>query len=271
MINFKSYWNNKDKRKGLLGTIVLHLALFFIFLFMGLTYYEPKPEDGIVINFGYSATGMGDQSDGAEAAVTTTPETTTPTETQEANTDDAQDPVMTQDAIDAPSVSTKSSKQTEPVKETPKVEEQKPSNELSDLLNQVDNTKPGGEGVAGGAGDQGDPTGDPDSPNRTGGGGGGNGGSGNYMLGNRKALEKPAPEYQCADEGRVVVKIYVDRNGKVNRAIPGDKVPGGAATTTTSSCLFEKAKAAAIRTTWQADDDAPTLQIGYIIYNFKKR
>jgi outer membrane biosynthesis protein TonB len=271
MPKLESYWKDKDKRKGLISTVVVHLALLFIFLFMGLTYYEPKPEDGIVINFGYSATGMGDQSDGAEAAAATTPETNTPTETQEATIDDAQDPVMTQDAVDAPSIPTKSTKKTEPVKETPKVEEQKPSNELSDLLNQVNNTKPGGEGVAGGAGDQGDPTGDPDSPNRTGGGGGGNGGSGNYMLGSRKALEKPNPTYECAEEGRVVVKIYVDRNGKVSRAIPGDRVPGGAATTTTSSCLFEKAKTAAMNTTWQSDNDAPTLQTGYIIYNFKKR
>jgi hypothetical protein len=67
-----------------------------------------------------------------------------------------------------------------------------------------------------------------------------------------------------------VVKIYVNREGKVTRAIPGEKVPKGPATTTTSSCLFEKAKAAAMRTTWQGDSDAPATQIGFIIYNFQK-
>ena len=54
---FKELWNTKDKRKGLLGSIAFHLLLLLIFLFFGLTYYEPKPEDGILINFGNSETG----------------------------------------------------------------------------------------------------------------------------------------------------------------------------------------------------------------------
>ncbi len=269
MPGLSKYWKDKDKRKGLMGTVVLHLALFLIFLFMGLTYYEPKPEEGIVINFGYSATGMGNQNDGAERATRPTPQSQQVNNEQAVN-QEAQDPVLTQDVEDAPSLQTQSNAQTstEPTPQEP--EPPQPSDELNDLLNQVERSREGGEGEAGGAGNQGDPTGDPDSPNRVGGGGGGNG-TGNYMLGNRRALEKPEPIYECPDEGRVVVKIYVDRQGKVSRAIPGEKVPGGAATTTTSSCLYEKAKAAALRTTWQADTDAPTLQIGYIVYNFIKK
>ena len=63
---------------------------------------------------------------------------------------------------------------------------------------------------------------------------GGGGGNGNYRLGNRKALDTPKPKYQCDDEGRVVVKIYVDRRGIVTRATPGERVTNGPGTTTAS-------------------------------------
>ena len=237
---------------------------------MGLTYYDPKPEEGIVINFGNSETGMGNKADGAQSTVQ--PQQQTPkTQEKVENTETEENPVQTQDVVDAPSVDAKSAQKVEnQADEQPKEPEKpKPSNDLTKLLDNVSNSKDGGEGENEGVGDQGKPEGDPNSLNRTGGGGGG--GNGNYQLGNRKPLEKPEIKYEpCIDEGRVVVKIYVDRNGKVSRAMPGEKIPGGVASTTTSKCLFDKAKSAALRTTWQADNEAPILQTGYIIYNFYK-
>ncbi len=284
-------WKDKDRRRGLITTIVVHALLVFLFMLFGLTYLEPKPEDGIVINFGTSETGMGNQADGAPQVSQPEPQTesqpqkvVTPTPSEP----EAEQQTMTQELEDAPSIAEKKPKADPPKK--PKKEEKKPTPEeleqqrleaeraekarkLAEKFGKVSDAKAGGEGEAGGAGDQGSPDGDPNSPNRTGGatGGGGGGGGGNYLLGGRQALNKPKPEYQCDDQGRVVVKIYVDRNGKVTRAIPGEKVPSGAATTTTSSCLFDKARAAALRTTWEGDTEAPSLQIGYIIYNFQKQ
>jgi outer membrane biosynthesis protein TonB len=282
----KEIWQDKNKRKGLLTTVVVHLALLLLFLFVGLSYYEPKPEDGILINFGNSATGLGQEASGAPvsqvqtkqpAAADAQPETSTPSPSNE-NT------VATQNVVEAPSLATneKPKNQTEKKKPTPKPTETtkepakekpdpQPSNELQKLLQSTQNAKSGGEGVKKGAGDQGDPDGDKNSPNRTGSGGGGAGGQGNYRLGGRQALQKPTPDYPCSDQGRVVVKIYVNQSGQVTRAVPGERVPGGSATTTTSSCLYSQAKAAALKTTWQAKADAPDLQIGYIIYNFKKQ
>lgn len=270
----KDFFKDKDRRKGMIGSFVVHLALLLIFIFFGLKYYEPKPEDGIVINFGNSETGMGNEADGAPQTVVeeTTPEQTTPDPVETPT--EAQTPTQTQDVVEAPSVETKkSNKPKEEEKPKPvEPEKPKPSSELEKMLESVKNAKSGGEGEKEGPGDQGDPDGDPNSPSRTGSsGGGGGGGNGNYMLGGRQALNKPKPEYPCTEEGRVVVKIYVDQNGRVTNAIPGERVPGGAATTTTSSCLFDKAKAAAMRTTWQPDGDAPNPQIGYIVYNFQKR
>lgn len=282
------FWKDKDRRRGIIVSALVHLGLLLVFLFFGLTYLEPKPEDGIVINFGNSETGMGDQADGnpqtsaSEAQPQSTPEVTeTPDEASKS-------PTLTQDVVEAPSLDEKEQKQkeTEKPKEVEKPKKVEPTPEelerrrleaereakrkaMEERFAKVSESKAGGEGVKEGPGDQGDPSGDPNSPNRTGGNGGGAGG-GNYMLGGRKALFKPKPEYQCDAEGRVVVKIYVNREGKVTRAIPGEKVPQGPATTTTSSCLFDKARAAAMRTTWQGDSEAPATQIGFIIYNFQK-
>ncbi len=270
---FKEIWNDKDRRKGLISSIIFHALLLLLFLFVGLKYMEPKPEEGIVINFGNSETGMGDQADGAQTAVSEpTPQQTNPDPVE--NPMEAETPVQTQDVTEAPSVETKKTNKPK-TEEKPKVQEPekpKPSSELEKMLQSVKSSKAGGEGEKEGPGDQGSPDGDPNSKSRTGGstGGGGSGGSGNYLLDGRQALSKPKPDYPCTDEGRVVVKIYVNQNGKVTNAIPGERVPGGAASTTASGCLYDKAKSAALKTTWQPDNSAPSTQIGFIIYNFSK-
>jgi len=119
----------------------------------------------------------------------------------------------------------------------------------------------GGEGDANKAGDKGKITGDPNASGYYGAGGGGDGG--NYRLGNRKALTKPKPTYDCNEEGKVYVKISVDNNGRVFAAQAGVK-----GTTNTASCLLTKAKEAALKTRFNSDSNAPAKQIGIIIYNF---
>lgn len=264
-----------NRRRALITTLVIHGSLFILFLFVGLSYYDPKPEDGILINFGNSETGQGEVYEAPSSGSPQT-QTKTPVQNQE---------VLTQDIEDAPSID-QSSATSQPVEEEEETEKQsdspeetenqeipeepapQPSESLQDLLNKTKNSEKGDEGISEGSGDQGAEDGDPNSNNYQGNGGGGSG-DGNYMLGNRKALAKPRPS-PCEASGRVVVKIYVDRKGKVIRAVAGEKVPGGAATTTTNSCLFDQARRAAMQTTWESDRDAPVQQSGYIIYNFTK-
>ena len=51
----------KDKRKGIIGTILFHALLLVAFLFIGLTYQDPPPdEEGISIDFGVSDDGSGE-------------------------------------------------------------------------------------------------------------------------------------------------------------------------------------------------------------------
>jgi hypothetical protein len=119
----------------------------------------------------------------------------------------------------------------------------------------------GGEGDDNKAGDKGKVTGDPNASGYYGAGGSGSGG--NYQLGNRKAVSKPKPTYDCNEEGKVFVSISVDRTGKVFSAQAGVK-----GTTNSAPCLLERAREAALKTKFNSDGNAPSKQIGTIIYNF---
>jgi hypothetical protein len=120
-----------------------------------------------------------------------------------------------------------------------------------DLINQIENA----------AGENAIETGDPNASGYYGIGSDGSGG--NYNLGNRRALTRPIPEYDCNEEGKVVVTISVDPSGKVISA-----QPGATGTTNSASCLLNRAKEAALRTRFNADSNAPATQVGLIIYNF---
>jgi len=270
----KSYFKDKDQRNGLIGTLIFHSILFILFLFLGLSYYDPKPEAGVEINFGYAEDGFG-----AEAAVSIQNPSAT------SSSSSTEESIKTQDWQEAPTVSASEESKPKkdedkpqnvdepaetPVEKTIEKPDPKPSDALQSILNKTKNSQSGGEGVTAGGGDQGQENGDPRSSSRNGDGGGGGNGDGNYLLGNRLALAKPKPNYPCSDEGRVVVKIFVNQAGQVVRAIAGERIPGGAASTTTSSCLYEQAKKAAMQTTWEADGTAPDQQSGYIVYNFKR-
>ena len=124
-----------------------------------------------------------------------------------------------------------------------------------------DGNASGGEGDDNKAGDKGKVTGDPNASGYY--GAGGNGSGGNYRLGNRKALSKPKPTYDCNEEGRVFVRISVDKNGIVIAAQAGIK-----GTTNSASCLLSRAKEAALLTKFNPDSKAPAKQTGIIIYNF---
>jgi hypothetical protein len=46
---------DKNNRAGIIGTILFHVLLLILFLFVGMTYPDPPPpEEGITINFGNS-------------------------------------------------------------------------------------------------------------------------------------------------------------------------------------------------------------------------
>ena len=121
----------------------------------------------------------------------------------------------------------------------------------------------GGEGNDNAAGDKGSPDGDPNAKSYYGNGAGLDG-DGNYRLGGRRALNKEKFVQDCNESGIVVVRIEVNRQGQVIAATPGVK-----GTTNNASCLTEPARKAALATRFNSDADAPSRQVGTIVYNFK--
>tara|TARA_R110002126_G_scaffold165448_1_gene313297 strand:- start:8 stop:946 length:939 start_codon:yes stop_codon:yes gene_type:complete len=135
--------------------------------------------------------------------------------------------------------------------------------EMMGGLNKSDGTASGSEGDDNRAGDKGQPNGDPYAASYYGAKGAGNG-VGGTGLGGRSFIGNIKVVQKCNESGKVVVKIVVDKSGKVISAEPGVK-----GTENLSSCLLIPAKEIALSHRWQPDSAAPSKQIGFVVVNFK--
>lgn len=260
------YLETEHEKKSFAITTVIFVIILILCFFLGMTYMDPPPENGIAINFGTTEFGSGDIQP-------TEPIASAPQAVQaEAQPTPVTDEVATQDVADAPVIAKEKPTEKTP-KEVTKPKEKPaptPSQSTTDALNSLlngpksDGKATGGQGNDNQAGDKGKIDGTLDGSYGQGGGGKGTGGNGNYQLGNRNALAKPAPKYTCNEQGVVVVQISVNKSGKVIAADAGVR-----GTTNAASCLLEQARIAAMNTTWEPDSDAPDKQVGKIIYNFK--
>ncbi len=264
------YLEDRHKRKAVVEATIIMILLIILMFISGMTYLDPPPETGIAVNFGTSAVGSGRVQPQHN---TPQPKPVQQQPQEQISKPEVKDNVLTQDNEEAPVIKDKPQKpkpkpSPKPDKPKPKPKP-KPDKNITDILNSVNNA-PGddtnnatGEGNDNQAGDKGDISGDPNASGYYGNGGrGGGGGTGNYRLGSRRALTKPKPAYNCNEEGRVVIKIYVNKAGKVIKAMLGKGSSNNA------PCLVEAAKQAALRTKWEADPKAPDTQIGKIIFNF---
>ncbi len=257
---------------------------------------------GVSVNFGDSNVGMGNNFQNEEKVIKTTSKLIPVKEIEkvqdiisEENSKD--EGVVIPKKINVKKVKEVLIKEAKPVENTKPVKEitktpTKPQNDaLSNILkgskNGDGNGKTAGNqgsangglnnsgyGTGGSGGGSGGGTGSgngtgtgPGSGSGTGGGSGSGNGKGSgagYSLGDRKALSKPSPAYNCDEVGKVVVQITVDKNGKTVSATPGIK-----GTTNTAKCLLDQAKIAAMNTRWSADENASEQQVGKIEYNFR--
>ena len=145
----------------------------------------------------------------------------------------------------------------EPVEETPA--EPTLNSELQNLLN--DWNQPSGssnEGNSDGPGNEGVQDGKPEGMGTM------NLGDGiSYSLGGRGHLKGPDVIKEHKEEGKVVLNIYVDRNGKVKRTTP--YLTGS---TTTSQALFLLADKMAKSARFEIKSDAPIEQKGRMTFVF---
>ena len=257
---------------------------------------------GVSVNFGDSDVGMGNNFQNEEKVEKTQSKPVPVQKVQEEQDVIAEENSKDEGVVIPKKVNTKKAKEviiketkpvviTKPIKEVPKTLT-KPQNDA--LANIIKGSKTG-DGNGNSAGNQGSASGGLNNSGYgvggSGGGSGGGNGSGNgtgtglgsgsgsgggngsgngkgsgsgYSLGDRKALSKPAPAYNCDEVGKVVVQITVDKNGKTISAQPGIK-----GTTNTAKCLLDQAKIAAMNTRWSADENASEQQVGKIEYNFR--
>ena len=265
------------KRKSSALTSAILIAFLWIIFSFGMQYQDPPAEYGIALNFGTTEQGSEKPKNTPvkKAPVKEIEEEELEEVVKEIPKEIMDEEVLSQTDKDAPIIEKPKEvlkkevpKKVEPKEEkpVPKPIPKKPSkNTLKAFENLLKGTtsdsKPTGEGDDDKEGLKGDEKGDPTSTKYY--GNTGKSGDSNYNLAGRNALEKAKEQPDCQEEGTVVVSIEVDKNGKVIRAVAGVK-----GTTNSANCLLKPAREAALRTTWNADPNAPSKQKGTIIYKF---
>ena len=263
------------KKKSTAITAVILIALLWMIFNFGMKYQDPPEEYGIAINFGTSNEGYEIPNDilpFKESSEQVQEEKVEET-TEDISDETIKEEVVTQTEKEAPVIEKPEEVELKKIKkkEKPKKEKTipKPKKPSKNTLQAFDNLLKGdtsdgnkaSEGNDAISGLKGDKKGDPASTKYY--GNTGKSGDPNYNLAGRNALSKPIEQPNCEEEGTVVVSIEVDKYGTVLKAVSGVK-----GTTNSANCLLNPAREAALRTTWNADPNAPNKQKGTIIYKF---
>lgn len=250
----------KDKHKlyGILATVAFH-AIAVVLLF-NLCFRTPLPlpgEAGVEVNLGMYAEAMSQQDD------MTTSQQVEDTESQqveESTSEDVEEEILSEDE-NIPSI--EEVEETEEVEEiVEEVVEEKPVVNQRALfqVNKKKQETPSEGSSNEVVGEQGSPNGLKDIERYVGHGGSGDGPS--YDLGGRGAKSISSPSKDISEEATIVVDIWVDKEGRVQRAEIGK------GTTTTNSDMRASALQAARNSVFVKDDKAADLQKGTITYNF---
>ena len=241
----------KDKGVAIAGTIVIHALALLVLFFIIMPTVELQGEEGVEVDLGMMDQGMGNIQPEKPAIPMAAQPQQQPSQSKEE--------IVTQNDEEAPSL--EKPKNTKPKQEKP-AEEPKPTVNQRALFKGNNNPQAGGsEGITGQPGDQGNPNGLADIKKYDGNGGKGNGPG--YDLGGRGAKSLHRPNDDFSEEGIVVVDIWVNRQGKVTRAEVATK-----GTTVINSDMRQKAKQAALRSSFASDPNAPEEQHGTITYTF---
>ena len=276
------YFETKHQRNSARITGLIALILFLLLFFVGPQYLDPPEEYGVAVNFGNTDFGSGNRplAQPRKAVEDKVVDESKPqeSESQPTETSAKAEEVMTEENTEALAI--KKQKEAEAkakaeaeriarekieAEERKKREEEAKRKKLDNLIGGVKNSNgndDGGEGPDNKGGNKGQLDGDPYAPSYFGGSGPGKGGVG-YGLGGRGRPSKRIYKQDCNEYGLVVVRIEVNREGRVISAEPGIR-----GTTNTHPCLLEPAKKIALSHKWPADANAPAKQIGFVSINF---
>ena len=273
--------------RGLILSVIFHGIILFLLIFFGFSYPDPPPEDeGILVNFGTSETGLGtvepagDEFQGSDEAepepvptITPTPapsQPRTPQVTEKVVQDFEKSPVV--EKKPTPEEIRKQEQEKQRLEELRKQreEEERKRRQQEEIQNRAKSafgnagvgTTEGSEGVTSGAGNQGTLGGTPGAPNYGDGGGLGSGIS--YGLGDRKVRGSlPIPMLSgCVVTQRVVIRVQinVDQEGNVVGT------PRVLESTFQDDCLYKAVIEAASKAKFNSDAGATFRQQGWIRY-----
>jgi periplasmic protein TonB len=269
--------------KALSSTIILFALLLILLINLGLTIKLPLPggTEGIEVMLGDGDFGQDNFGEAIEQTIQLEQKIIPKQEIKvnETNpTTETNNQVLTQNIEEAPAITT-----TEEQKKEVKKEEKK-----SNPLFEYNKSSKGKTSVGSNnnPGNQGNPNGTP-TGSKTGNGGKGTQGTGpgysgtngpgdygdgtqfqassgfSFNLKGRKLVDRPIINDDDQFEGRIVVEITVNRQGKVVKAI----VTRGS--TATAGTMVERALNAALKVSFSTDQEAPEEQFGTITFNFK--
>ncbi|WP_207423677.1 energy transducer TonB [Desertivirga brevis] len=253
------------------GAMILFLVISYLITFGTNMPMEEVGTGGIVVNYGTSETGMGEDlmsveepsvapdanNTAPDKIVTSEPTESTPT------TEATDKTVVTQDIEDAPVIATSKKKTTSTPTATTPAKETKPSVNPNALYKGKRNDgNGGGDGNDGTPGNKGDVDGDPMASNY----GKGGSGFGNTQLSlvGRKFVSVPRISDDGQSSGKVAVEIRVDKTGTVVYARAGVR-----GTTLSDKDLWTKCEQAVRGASLNRLESAPDVQIGTVIFNFK--
>ena len=269
------YLKTTHERKSAVITTTITVLIILLFFVLGLKYYDPPISYGMEVNFGTSSQGKGEVQPSpprvakpqiqAEKRIQKV-SVTQPEPVKEIKT-------LTQEKSDIALPEKTEDKPSEPVKEIPK-KAMPPKPKLDDatkkilsyLVNQKaeeQSEQPKEEGDETVAGDKGKLEGNPYANSyfsRSGPGGMGKG----FGLNGRRLKSAGKVAQKCNQEGVVVVRITVNKEGDVVLAEAGVK-----GTTNTHPCLLAPAKQTALLHKWHPDAMAPSKQVGFVVIQFK--
>lgn len=240
------------------GTTALVLGLILI-ICLSFGYDPPDPpipEEGVEVNLGNSDFGSGNNPMPDPSPSSSAPQPAAAAENVSTQRTESTVPINSSDKPSTSKVNNETPTTTQP--EKPKEPE---INTNALFKKNSSKTKGGSEGVSQGAGNQGKEGGDPNSNRYD--GTPGKGGAG-FSLSGRSAKALPSPSVNNNKEGKVVVKIWVDRSGNVTQVSAPEK-----GSTLTDASYVQLSKNAAMKAKFSAKDDAPEVQTGTITYVFR--
>lgn len=266
--------NNLPKAIGYSSIVMAILIAIGFFIVFGQPAIPDYGMGGIVVNYGTSDVGTGDdymsieEPSMDENANNVRPdrivptETPTPTPTQQVS-DKA---VATQDMEDAPAVTKTEKAVKNPSPETTKeVKNSTPTVNTNALYKGKKNNGQGaGDGEGGGVGNQGSALGDPLASNY----GEGGSGFGNtpISLTSRHWAVRPNIDDKSQFSGVVVCELTVDRNGNIVSVRPGVK-----GTTYSSPTVYSMLERELRKAKFNTVPNAPERRVVHVTINFKVR